>query len=343
MVADYYEISKKTIESLIDDHNDEVIADGLKVLKDSELKEFKALLLKEGNLPKSIKFAPSLTIIPRRAILRIGMLLEESEVAKKVRDYLLDVEENTDISSKLLALSTENMNKINVIDGRLIRLENVTNTLESTTEEQRHLTNIVIEKLNEILGQPLFKINENMSNAYDNLVLIEFANAMNLYGNPASRFGAFNKAFENWVGLFDNRIVNKKQYNIYHYGIEIIRQFVFGVKQGIIKKNKNDNWISLSGIYSNKVEWQKLLDEFDHKCAYCGAKEFEIVLMADHLIPQSGKSSSDIYYNLVPCCSNCNDSKKNRKTSEWFKEQEFYTSEKEDILQNHWDRFFIKA
>jgi 5-methylcytosine-specific restriction endonuclease McrA len=270
------------------------------------------------------------------------MLLRDSEIAKQVRTYLLNVEENTDISSKLLALSTESINKINIMDSRLIRLENVTNTLESLTEEQRHLNNMIIDKLNELLEQPLFKINENMSNAYDNLVLIEFANTMRLYGNPASKFSAFNKAFENWVGLSDNRLNNKKQYNIYHYGIEIVRQFILGVKQGIIKKNEYGNWISLSGIYSNKIEWQKLLDEFDHKCAYCDGKEFEVVLMADHLIPQSSNGSTDIYYNLVPCCSDCNDSKKNKKTREWFREQDFYTFEKEEKLSNHWEQFYIQ-
>lgn len=110
MVANYYEVPNGTIKSLISEHNEELTNDGLKVLKGNELKDFKARLEYPTNLQKdslqeagdlseglpqnegNLKFAPSFTIIPRRALLRIGMLLRDSEVAKEVRDYLLDVE-----------------------------------------------------------------------------------------------------------------------------------------------------------------------------------------------------------------------------------------------------------
>ena len=42
--VDYYEVSKGTIKSLISEHNDELISDGLKVLKGKELKQFKTQL-----------------------------------------------------------------------------------------------------------------------------------------------------------------------------------------------------------------------------------------------------------------------------------------------------------
>lgn len=85
MVSNYYEVSNKTIESLIKEHKGELIIDGYKVLKGSKLKEFK---LRLGN-PSNLKFTSVLAFIPRRAILRIGMLLRDSEIAEKIRENLL--------------------------------------------------------------------------------------------------------------------------------------------------------------------------------------------------------------------------------------------------------------
>ncbi|MCY9733124.1 hypothetical protein M5X17_05035 [Paenibacillus alvei] len=86
MAAAYYEVSSKTVESLIYDNREELESDGLQVLTGSALSSFK----KESQIKSR---AASITIIPRRAILRIGMLLRDSEVAKQVRTYLLNVEE----------------------------------------------------------------------------------------------------------------------------------------------------------------------------------------------------------------------------------------------------------
>ena len=65
MAASYYEVSSKTTESLILDHKQELESDGLQVVSGSQLSFFK----KECQIKSR---APSLTVIPRRAILRIG-------------------------------------------------------------------------------------------------------------------------------------------------------------------------------------------------------------------------------------------------------------------------------
>ena len=85
MAAEYYEVAKETIKSLIFDNKDEVESDGLRILRGNELSSLKQL----GSIGKN---AASFTIIPRRAILRIGMLLRDSMVACSIRDYLLNVE-----------------------------------------------------------------------------------------------------------------------------------------------------------------------------------------------------------------------------------------------------------
>lgn len=92
MAADYYEVGVKAIKSITLRHRDELESDGLKVLKGYEFENFVSFSLKPANIEVSPK-TRSLTLIPRRALLRIGMLLRDSEVAKQVRSYLLNVEE----------------------------------------------------------------------------------------------------------------------------------------------------------------------------------------------------------------------------------------------------------
>nr|NNM90120.1 hypothetical protein [Bacilli bacterium] len=86
MAANYYEVGKQAIVSLIYDNRLELEEDKLRLLTGDELNSFKEV----GVIPKN---TASLTLIPRRALLRIGMLLRDSEIAKTVRNYLLNVEE----------------------------------------------------------------------------------------------------------------------------------------------------------------------------------------------------------------------------------------------------------
>lgn len=91
MAADYYEVGKKVIEKLIERHKNELLSNGLKIISGEDLKKFVT-----DNMSMTDIVSPKtrfLTIIPRRAILNIGMLLRDSEVAKKIRIYLLDSED----------------------------------------------------------------------------------------------------------------------------------------------------------------------------------------------------------------------------------------------------------
>lgn len=90
LVTDYFEVGKKAIQSLIIDHREELESNGVRVLKGDELTSLKEM----GIIGKT---SSAFTIIPRRAILNIGMLLRDSEVAKQIRTYLLNLEE---VSSK---------------------------------------------------------------------------------------------------------------------------------------------------------------------------------------------------------------------------------------------------
>lgn len=90
MAATYYEVETNIIQKTISRNRDELELDGLKVLSGKRLADFKSAT----NFTSK---APSLTLIPRRAMLRIGMLLQVSEVAKSVRSYLLDAEQKPNV------------------------------------------------------------------------------------------------------------------------------------------------------------------------------------------------------------------------------------------------------
>lgn len=118
-VAEYYEVPKETIESVLNYNKAEIEADGMKTYKQAEiLKELnvevqclekmvgKAVItLKNGEeliLPNR-----GLRLFPRRAILRVGMLLRDSKIAQEVRTQLLNIEEKTSNEVKVYDIEAE--------------------------------------------------------------------------------------------------------------------------------------------------------------------------------------------------------------------------------------------
>jgi len=106
-VADFYEVGLEAIKTVVHRNREELFEDGLQSLSGKEAKEFlvscnlqptneKGYFVAEG-----IKFAhKNNTLFPRRAILRVGMLLRDSNVAQEVRTQLLNIEEKTDEDTK---------------------------------------------------------------------------------------------------------------------------------------------------------------------------------------------------------------------------------------------------
>lgn len=86
LVASYYEVPIETVKSLVKDNRKELEANGYRVLRGTELREFDR---SHGDLSK----VRQLALFDRRAILNVGQLLTDSDVARQVRTYLLDLEE----------------------------------------------------------------------------------------------------------------------------------------------------------------------------------------------------------------------------------------------------------
>lgn len=91
MVAAYFEVTVEAIRQLKARHQEELSLNGMVTLKGHDLAEFKRDTLSRysGGYPQP---RSSLTLYSRRAVLNIAMLLRDSDVARQVRVYLLDME-----------------------------------------------------------------------------------------------------------------------------------------------------------------------------------------------------------------------------------------------------------
>lgn len=89
-VADFYGVTLETLRQLVVRNRGELDSDGYVVVKRSEVGDKLSLTPEQLGMPST---APTTSLFPRRAVLRVGMLLRDSDVAKQVRTMLLDVEQ----------------------------------------------------------------------------------------------------------------------------------------------------------------------------------------------------------------------------------------------------------
>ncbi|NJP99183.1 hypothetical protein [Streptomyces zingiberis] len=95
MVAGYFEVGEEVIRQLTSRHRAELGENGMITLRGADLRRFKRdiLSLHPGDgypQPRS-----NLNLYTRRTVLNVAMLLRDSGVARSVRRYLLDVEEES--------------------------------------------------------------------------------------------------------------------------------------------------------------------------------------------------------------------------------------------------------
>lgn len=86
MAAEFYQVDPELIRYHIKSNRDELDDDGYRVVGRTDFeREF-------GSLSNLDPRARSIGLMPRRGVLRLGMLLRDSPIARQVRDYLLDAE-----------------------------------------------------------------------------------------------------------------------------------------------------------------------------------------------------------------------------------------------------------
>lgn len=117
-VADYYEASSQRVKDLYTQNKEEIDEDGTQVLPrdyyNGGLIKNTSVEKKQTSVTYTFEDGQTVTInnrglkaFSRRAVLRIGMLLQQSNVAKEVRTQLLNIEEKTLSETKIIDITEE--------------------------------------------------------------------------------------------------------------------------------------------------------------------------------------------------------------------------------------------
>ena len=120
IVASFYEVDVEAINSTVRRNRSELEENGLRKLTGAELREYKEST--GGQSDQRLGRSGSLRLFTRRAILNVGQLLTESDVARQVRTYLLEVEEAAAPEARteaadLVALSEARMRVLKAAEG----------------------------------------------------------------------------------------------------------------------------------------------------------------------------------------------------------------------------------
>lgn len=90
-VADYYDVNSNVIRQIKARNEAELVGDGVEHFSNKDIKA----KINRDKLSQ-LRIPPNGTLLfPKRAILRVGMLLRDSEIAKEVRTRLLDIIHDT--------------------------------------------------------------------------------------------------------------------------------------------------------------------------------------------------------------------------------------------------------
>lgn len=151
-VADYYEVTPEWIKELYGNHKEEIDLDGTEILPrgyydGSKLKPT-SVEQKQTSVTYTFEAGQIVTInnrglkaFSKRAVLRIGMLLQQSNVATRVRTALLDIEEKSSDEIKVQDINEEQRLMLNV--GIAYASGNIEAVMKATTEynafQNRHI------------------------------------------------------------------------------------------------------------------------------------------------------------------------------------------------------------
>ncbi|GGX35173.1 hypothetical protein [Streptomyces chryseus] len=156
-VARYFEVSTEVLKKVVQRHRAELNGNGLQVLRGDDLRTFHRdiLSLWGDDLGTSYpQAATQLTVFTRRTVLNVAMLLRDSDIARCVRTYLLDAEENgwragyasldrrvTKVETHLDTVGRALQELGPVINGISVRLDRLDRRLDATNQVVGALSN----------------------------------------------------------------------------------------------------------------------------------------------------------------------------------------------------------
>lgn len=165
-IADYYEVSVETVRSQYKSNRDEFESDGATIKNPRYFKEFlngcKSTIknVQQMNGKLVIGFNDNTTLIvpnrgimvfPKRSILRMGMLLRDSPIAKEIRTQLLNIVENAEKESpELLTQEIETEESLLFDIGKAFSTGNIMKFAEATQKysmyQKRHIVTLEQDK-----------------------------------------------------------------------------------------------------------------------------------------------------------------------------------------------------
>ncbi|WP_392534315.1 hypothetical protein [Nostoc sp. C117] len=103
-VAEFYEVSEETIDANFKRHRDEFEADGIRLLRGQALNDARCIMHLASK-------TSSVNLFPPRAVMRMGFILRDSEIAKQVRNIALDMIEAIPslVANDILTLKLESL------------------------------------------------------------------------------------------------------------------------------------------------------------------------------------------------------------------------------------------
>lgn len=191
-VADYYEVDVDTIKRCCQRNRTEIEGDGVanrtpKVFKDLLTEQNVPLVQNRTNLVIQIDDNTRLEIpnrgikcFSKRAILRIGMLLRDSEIAQEVRTQLLNIVEHTaEEKPELLTQDIDDEEKLQAAIGKAFAtgdiMEFATAAQAYTAFQRRHIDRI--ETSNKLLTAEVLHISDRKM---FNRVMRKFASTLHI-------------------------------------------------------------------------------------------------------------------------------------------------------------------
>lgn len=191
-VADYYEVDIDTLKKCCKRNKDEIILDGVvtktpRVFKDLLKGQDVPLVQNQTNLVIQIDDNTRLEIpnrgikcFSKRAVLRIGMLLRDSEIAQEVRTQLLNIVEHTaEEKPELLTQDIDDEEKLQAAIGKAFAtgdiMEFATAAQAYTAFQRRHIDRI--ETSNKLLTAEVLYISDRKM---FNRVMRKFASTLHI-------------------------------------------------------------------------------------------------------------------------------------------------------------------
>ena len=243
-VAEYFEVDYNCIKMLVINHRDELIKNGLLILKGKETKEF---LASKNNCSTNYRGYfmadnrrfnnKSNILVNKRCFLNIAMLLRDSQIAQDIRSKILDIVLNENPKTEISTIDNTELLRMIKIQSDLIKYQG--NMIKRQDNNINELTKIVKDLSNKI--DDLNKKSKFITTNNNDITIINTTN--------------LNK-FKNYLnGLDDNVIMSKKEYiklfneyEFYHkkIGIMLFNKFMveqeeFLASERLTSKNKKGN------------------------------------------------------------------------------------------------------